>query len=49
MHFCKKKKKILIIQPDQEQMGPFSFKLDFAIFAAKEKASMGEIKAFENK
>lgn len=30
-------------------MGPVFFKLDFATFAAKEKANMGEIKAFENK
>lgn len=47
MHFCKKKNNP-IIQPNQEQRGPLLFKLDFATFATKEKANVGEMKAFEN-
>ena len=39
-----------MIQSDQEQMGSlFFFTLDFAIFATKEKANMGEMKVYGNK
>lgn len=50
MHFCKKpkKKKKSHRSTRSRRDGPFFFKVDFAISAARDKANMREMKAFEN-